>query len=200
MKNIDVSSRGVTTPQQKSQYRDKRNPHVTSPDDVMRAGSRRKIIPKMYRRMCRRYRVALATPIGCTDPREEYHMFRLLLVDIRDPPYHRLHHLDGVSAEEPALVVDQLAPEAVVRVHDRPASLAVPIGLLQSHALILHQVGDAQAGRPADAGNAVHQSLASCPAHLQGHRGTPGIIIIIKIDMTRCNTKSGKQAAAAVVE
>ena len=69
------------------------------------------------------------------------HVLRLLLVDVGDQADGGLHHLDGVAAEETALIVNKLAPEAHVGVDNGAPALAVLVGLVQRHALVLHEVG-----------------------------------------------------------
>lgn len=94
------------------------------------------------------------------------------LVHIGDDPVRRLHHLNRVPAEQLPLVLDELPPEAAVGPDDGPAGFDPGVGLSQGHAVVLHEVGQAQRGGAAHARSAVHQHGPALAAHavdLIGH-------------------------------
>lgn len=94
------------------------------------------------------------------------------LVNIRYDPVGCLHHLNRVPAEQLPLVFNQLAPEAAVGPDDGTAGLDPSVGLGQRHAVVLHEVRQAQRGRAAHPGCTVHQHRPSFAPHavdLVGH-------------------------------
>ena len=66
---------------------------------------------------------------------------------------------DGRPPPQLALVLPQLAEEADVGVDDGPAGLDVLVGLVERHAAVLHEVGDAEGGGARHAGAAVDHAL-----------------------------------------
>ena len=89
-------------------------------------------------------------------------MLHLLLVDVRDVAHWRRDHLDGRNAAvQLLLVVDELAEEARIWSDDHPAAPAVSKRIPQRHAVVFHEVRDADRRRPADAGHAVDKRAAA---------------------------------------
>ena len=61
--------------------------------------------------------------------------------------------------------MDELLPKAVVGPDDGPAGLGPRVGVQQGHGVVLHEIGEAEGGRAADAGGAVQQGAALLHLH-----------------------------------
>lgn len=85
----------------------------------------------------------------------------LVLVDVWNGADGRRNHADRTPSKQLALVIDQLSEETGIRTDDRTARLDVSVRVLEVHALVFHEIRDADARRPADPGHAVDESATS---------------------------------------
>lgn len=76
----------------------------------------------------------------------------LSLVNVWDDAIWCLYHFNRRLPKELPLVVYQLPPEAHVGAYNRASRFDPVVCLKEGHLMVLHQVGDAEGGRPAHAG------------------------------------------------
>lgn len=110
----------------------------------------------------------LAEALDAVQPDEA---LALLEVDVRDESVSgaqvgHLDHLDARVAEQLDLVVDKLPEEAVVGVHHGAPRLEVAKRVAQPHAVVLHEVGQAERGRARGARHAMHEHAAAAHVHV----------------------------------
>lgn len=79
------------------------------------------------------------------------------IINIRYDPVRCLNHLNGVSAKQLPLIVNELAPEATVGPNDGATGFDPSMGLSQRHTVILHEVSQTQRGWAAHACCTVYQ-------------------------------------------
>jgi len=79
----------------------------------------------------------------------------LSLINVWDDAIWCLYHFNRCLPKQLPLVVYQLPPEAHVGAYNRAPRFDPVVCLEEGHLMVLHQVGDAQGGRPAHAGCAV---------------------------------------------
>lgn len=89
----------------------------------------------------------------------------LSLVNVWDDAIGCLYHFNRRLPKELPLVVYQLPPEAHIGADNGASGLDPVVGLKEGHLVVLHQVGDAEGGRPAHAGSAMDQGGTVLPRH-----------------------------------
>lgn len=90
-----------------------------------------------------------------------HHIPGSLLINVWYLPDGGVGHADRVALTKLHFISDELFPETIVGPHNGPAVPDAPVGLQQSHASVLHEIGHAQGGGAAHTGVTVHKSAAS---------------------------------------